>query len=138
MAITVTNQTADNDITQGFTGTTASISPTANTILIATCWNQPVTGGPAEPTISDSFSPNLTWTRINGTSEHEDRIVSWWAPTGSTPGSGTITFTVVTIEAYNFSWIVDQISSADNSAPIVQSVADTGGDQPRRGRLDDA
>jgi len=129
MAITITNLTSGNDTAPSplTEATTASISPSANAVIIVSCWNQD--GGletpPQKPTVSGlSFS----FTEINTRVETYDRITSWWAPTGGSPGSGTITFDTTGQDQENFSWIIDQVTGSDTSTPIVQNVAADGGD----------
>jgi len=126
MAITVTNLAKVNDLTDGTSITTGSLSPTANTSIIVTCWNQngSADASSPQPTISNTFSPSLSFTLVdslNGETNSYDRQTTWWAPTGATPGSGTITFDTGAATQVNWSWIVDQVAGGDNSALIVQS-----------------
>lgn len=105
------------------TYTTASISPTANSVLIASLVYV-VTGG-ATDTIAGL---SLTWTeRATRVVSASTRITTWTAPAGASPGSGTITFTHSANGAtQSGTWDVIEVTGADAAAPVVQAVTANG------------
>ena len=117
-----TNLTSGGNATASASDTTASISPTAYSILFATV--AIARGGtvPTTITISSTLSGLSSWTKIE-TTQSGERIALFYAICGATPGSGTITFTYSggSGDPVRKSWIVDQILVADRTTPVSES-----------------
>jgi len=126
MTITVTNLISAVSTVGGTSVETASISPSANATLIANCWNSNGSGDDSSG-VATIVGLSLSWTLVRNPVEAYDRQSMWVASTGSSPGSGTITFDTGAQSQANFSWIIDQVTSADNASPVVQSVQDVQG-----------
>lgn len=98
---------------------TASISPTANSVLVASLVYV-VTGGATDTVAGLS----LTWTeRATRVISASTRITVWTAPAGASPGSGALTFTHSANGAtQSGTWDVIEVTGADAAAPVVQAV----------------
>lgn len=110
---------ASSTVNSTSTYVTASISPAANSLLIASLVYV-VTGG-ATSTVAGL---SLTWTQqktiaISGST----RITVWTAPAGASPGSGALTFTHSANGATESGvWTVLQVTGQDAASPVVQAV----------------
>ena len=117
-----TNLTSGGNATASASDTTASISPTAYSILFATV--AIARGGtvPTTITISSTLSGLSAWTKIE-TTQAGERIALFYAICGATPGTGTITFTYSggSGDPVRKTWIVDQILVADRTTPVSES-----------------
>lgn len=122
-----TNLTSGGNATASASDTTASISPTAYSILFATV---AIARGGTVPTtiaISSTLSGLSSWTKIE-TTQSGERIALFWAICGGSPGSGTVTFTYSggSGNPTRKAWIVDQILVADRTTPVSESNVGTG------------
>lgn len=117
MAIAVTNKTSGGQFTAATSISTASISPSANTILVVGVAGRR-TSGPTQPTVSGL---SLTWNHVAGqTWATSRRLDVFWALVGSSPGSGSLTFQWAS--SHDAVWIVDQITEADSDGPVQSAV----------------
>jgi hypothetical protein len=103
--------------------TTASVSPTANRWLVVDCWGRDDATLIPVPTVSGL---SLSWvtelTDQSASTTH--RIGRFYAATGGSPGSGTITIDWGASTVDGAAWIVYELSSdVDASDPFVQSVS---------------
>ena len=122
MAITVTNKTSGGQATAATSISSASISPSANTILVVGLAGRKVTG-PTQPSVSGL---SLTWNHVAGQVWATTRRLDvFWALVGSSPGSGALTFQWGT--THDAVWVVDQISEADADGTIQSNTATTTG-----------
>lgn len=117
-----TNLTSGGNATASASDTTASISPTAYSVLFATV---AIARGGTVPTgiaISSTLSGLSSWTKIE-TTQAGERIALFYAVCGATPGSGTITFTYSggSGDPVRKTWIVDQILVADRTTPVPEN-----------------
>lgn len=135
----VTSTTSSN------TATTGSVSPAANALLflIVTCVSATANSSKPIDVTGQTFSPELTWTKIissetigTTTSCH---VAVWWAITGSSPGSGTVT---VTAASNSNRWVtrIVQCASGFNSTTPIKQVKEGGvaGVTPQSVTLDSA
>ena len=124
MTIVCTLKTSSYNPADQTSYTTASISPTANVWLVVDC------AGRRNPVLSPytvtglGGGTALTWTlesSQNSTEASPGRIERWYAFTGASPGTGTITISHGAETSLGTGWIVYEISGADTSDPFVQS-----------------
>ena len=106
--------------------TTASVSLQPKQLVIAQFGNTALSGAATVTPVPAGHS--LTWTPIlsqtfNSTSTNTSKFSLWWAVTGSTVSTGTMTFTTTAETQTAAGWSVWQIMGADLSAPIVQSAS---------------
>ena len=123
-----TNLTSGGNAVASASDATASISPTAFSIIFATVTIARGGTVPTTITISDALSGGaLSWTKIE-TTQAGERIALFYAVCGATPGSGAITFSYAggSGNPTRKSWMVDQILVADRVAPIPESQVGTG------------
>lgn len=108
--------------------TTSALTPTANRLIIVQ-FNAVRVGGANLPTISGlSGGSTLSFTQIATITSGAYRLTSWWAPTGSSPGTGTITFSLGGVTHLNGHWHVYEIDGVDlaMATPIAQTSTGTG------------
>lgn len=97
---------------------TASITPTANRVLLAFVSSSTTNNTNTEPTTVTGNG--LTWTRVTGVSGNTNNTSSlWWAPTGATPSAGAVTFGFG-VAQHNVLWKVVEVN-ADPAAPVAQA-----------------
>lgn len=120
MAITLTKVASLASTSNLSSYDASAFTPTANTVLIVFA--------ALDATVADlgiSDSGGLTWTKFNqagGTG----REAWWWAVSGGSPGSTTITVTCTGDAASDCAITVWEAAGADQSAPIVQNKRATG------------
>src|SRR3990167_4071199 len=119
-----TTTAADNSAVS----TSGSVSPSANALLIVITLR--VAAGAAATTpisISDTFSPNLTWTKRaeteRSTATRNASAAIWTALSGSSPGSGTVTTTGAAISNRRVLHIIQVATGYNTSTPIKQAKA---------------
>lgn len=118
--MTITNLTSGVNSGSSTNGTTASVSPGANRLLIVSIFTGSGAGW-ASPTMSGL---SLTWTkRVEQVDSDTQRAVTiYTAPTGASPGSGTISMTQSV--ATTMLWCVDEVSGdIDTANPVVQTAS---------------
>jgi hypothetical protein len=127
MAITAVNLTNDGTTTDAVSFTTASISPTANRLILLAVSCRPATGS-AAPTVTGN---GLTWVPVGG-GEYGGagarRTVRVWRAMGASPTSGVITLDFGAVTVASINWSVDEFAGVDTSGTngsgaIVQSAA---------------
>ncbi len=127
---TPTVLTTGEDGDGGSTSTTASVSPTANTLILVTVWNRTgISTDPTQPTISGN---GMTWhvlqsTVYDNTSASRRRITMFYSMSAS-PSSGAISIDNGGQNQTATAWSVNQITGVDTSGTdgagaIVQSAA---------------
>lgn len=109
MAITVTNRTSGKSDVATTSHVTASVSPSASSILLVAF------AATAAPTNISGLS--LTWTLAGSVAYFSGgrHLYVYWALVPASPPSGAIT--VTTSNAYA-SWVVDEVAGADSDGPI--------------------
>lgn len=106
--------------------TTASVSPTAKVYMVAVNSRTGISTDPNVPTLSGW---GITWNQI-ATAQHDiagssrKRITLFWGYNAS-PSSGTLTADFSGQTQTDMGIVVDEITNADTSSPIVQSVTAT-------------
>jgi len=120
--ITAINLTSGITSSVGTSVTTASISPTANTVVIAAVGARNNNFGAANvtPTLTGA---GQTWTLLGTIMDGSggSRSVTLFSTiVGSSPVSGSLTFSFGGTTEQNFMWSVDQFSGVNLSNPIVQ------------------
>lgn len=129
-SISAVNLTAGSDTTDDSDSVTASITPSANKLILLTITSR---ADAVQPTISSVSGNGLTWVEIN----HRDydaagsrRTVFLYRAMGSSPTTGSVTITWGGIQTAK-AWCIDEITGADTSGTngsgaIVQSVTNEG------------
>ena len=121
MAVEYTKLTEGINTDGGSNYNTASITPSANKIVIAYCGHGD-DSTPAQPTISGC---NLTWTVVKGlgfTTGNDDGRITTWRGISASPTTGAITFTGVASRD-GVLWCVYELDGVDTSDPIVQTAS---------------
>lgn len=128
MAIACTNLTQGTKTTDATSAATASITPTANALVIATVISRRGDSGePTEPTASGN---GLTWVSLGSaytdTGGASRKKVTWFRAMGSSPSAGAVTFSFSETQT-SFTWAIDEFTGVDTSGTngsgaIVQSV----------------
>jgi Putative Ig domain len=125
--IAATHLTSGDNSTGGTSATTASISPTANSLVIVS-----VSGGLNAGTIPTVTGAGGTWTLIKYTDDNGgfggNHGVALFRDLSASPGSGALTISFGGVSENHIDWSVDQFSSVNTSGThgsgaIVQSVA---------------
>lgn len=109
--------------TTATTITSATLSPDANALLLVIATGSSTTNATTLPiTITDTFSPNLTWTpyTVNSGATTPVGVAIFVAQTGATPGTGTVTATFNTSTSRRV-LNTTQIASGFNATPVAQS-----------------
>lgn len=130
MAVSLTALTSNASGTDSTSYTTASVSPSANGVLCVAVLVQRNSGIPSTPSISGL---SLSWTTEqnndyhDGTSAFMGRLLLAYAPTGASPGSGTISISLGGTTHTACVWAVFELTgTVDTSDPFVQSVSAKG------------
>lgn len=125
MAISLTALTSGASGTDGTSYTTASVSPSANGVVCVAVLVQRDWATPSTPSISGL---SLSWTTEQnlysgtGASAYESRVLLAYAPTGASPGSGTISISLGGTTHTACVWAVFELTgTVDTSDPFVQS-----------------
>jgi len=115
-----TSLTANTSATDASSYATASISPSANALLIAGINNQKGST-PDTPTCSGL---SLSWTQLDSSLPYDsiasptDRLTVFYAVTGASPGSGAITFDFGGVNQTGAAWAVAEWTGVDTGGPI--------------------
>lgn len=123
MAIVGTNLTSGTDTSGGTTSTTASITPTANNlVLLAVTSRTNITANPNAPTVTGA---GITWTQIatilyDSTSASR-KLLTVYQALGPSPVSAPIVMSFALQAQTDVNWSVDQFSGINTTTPIVQS-----------------
>jgi hypothetical protein len=129
-AIAITTLTASGSQTGATSYTTASVSPTANTLILLSVASR--TGITADPTQPTATGNGLTWvvvstTVFDNTSSSRQRHTVFRAM-GASPSTGTIVIDEAGQSQTSMTWAVEQVTGIDTSGTngsgaIVQAVA---------------
>lgn len=120
MAVTVTHLTSSYDNVDRSLYTTASISPTASRWLVLDTFERSASDLPS-PTVTGL---SLTW--INEASRSSSQIVTvtrFYAWTGTSPGSGTISIDYGAGAVIGAGWAVYEIGGVNLSDPFLQTAS---------------
>jgi len=125
MSVTITQLIAPNSDTGGstMTHTTASVSPTAGSIILLTIWHN-ANESPGTPT-SSGLTLSTGWTQLGSTQWNSSWTVGeslWYCVV--TSGSGTISWT--TGSSAQDSWTVDQVTGFDSGSTFGTPVGNQG------------
>lgn len=123
------NLTNGQDTTDDSDSTTASITPSANKLILLTVSSRKDTETAEQPTVTGC---NLTWVAINTRvydASGSTRRVTLFRAMGSSPTTGALTISFGATQTAK-SWVVDEITNADTSGTngsgaIVQSVVNS-------------
>lgn len=111
VSITSTNLTSGVQTSTGVSINTASITPTANTVIIASVAGRNNSGATnVTPTISGL---GLTWINLGSVKDGSGgsrSVTLFGAEVGSSPSPGVITFSYGSTTQQNFFWSVDQFT----------------------------
>jgi len=114
MAFKVTNLTAGTDTTDDSDSITASITPSANKLILLTVSSR---ADAVQPTISSISGNGLTWVEI-GHSDYDAsgsrRSIFLYRAMGASPSSGAVTITWGGTQTAK-AWVIDEISGVDTS-----------------------
>jgi len=125
IAVIGSNLTSGSDVIAGSSATTASITPTANNLILLTVDSGIGTG----PNIPTATGNGLTWVQVanvthgSGGDIHRTTVLR---AMGSSPSTGAITIDFASQENSDVYWCVDQFSGidtsgTDGSGAVVQS-----------------
>lgn len=129
MAIACTNLTTGADIDGGSSSTSASISPGANRLVLATIDQR--TGITADPNQPTATGNGLTWVVVNSivydTSSSSRKRVTVLRAMGASPSAGAVTFDFGGQNNTDVHWTIEECTGMDTSGTngsgaIVQSV----------------
>jgi len=116
MAVVASNLTNNVSLTDASSYNTASVSPTANNLILVTVVSRSGDSVNTVPTISGN---GLTWVQVEtnsydivGTSR---RTVTVFRSMGASPSSGAITISFGGVTQTDCLWSVDQLSGTDTS-----------------------
>jgi hypothetical protein len=128
MAVSIANLTSGTDVDGGSTASTASITPTANNLVLLTVASRTnITAAANEPTISGN---GLTWVKIAGVVFDDTgasrKLVTLFRAMGAIPTAGAIAMDFGGQAQTDIGWNVDQCSGVDTTGAngagaIVQS-----------------
>lgn len=130
MAVSISNLTAGDSQTDTSSYSTASISPGANRLILATVVNRTASGTPNQPTLTGN---SLTWVAVNSvvydTSGSQRRITVFRAM-GASPTTGAITIDLAAQTNTTCMWAVDEATGVDTSGTngsgaVVQSAVNS-------------
>lgn len=127
MAIAATNLATATNAADQSSYATASITPTANRLVLALVNHRTSTGSPNTPTASGN---SLTWVNIGTTNYNgSNRRLTLFRALGSAPSAGSITFDFASQTQTSAGWSVVEFSGVDTSGTngsgaVVQTVAD--------------
>lgn len=132
LTVSAANLTTGEDSDGGSSETTASITPSANKLILASVTSRTgISTDPVEPTITGC---GLTWvkvaTAVYDTTGSSRRRITLFRAMGSSPSTGSLTIDHAGQAQTDVVWTVDEITNADTSGTngsgaIVQSVANT-------------
>lgn len=111
MPVTATVLTNDKSEVSGSSKTTASISPTANRLILCAVSSNHASTLPNEPTVSGC---SLTWVKIDSNSGGTRRITLFRA-LGASPTTGTLTISFGGQNQANVHWAVVECANVDTS-----------------------
>lgn len=124
MALVATNLTSGGNIPSGSTTfVTASITPTANALVLLWITNEHLAGTPA--VISSVTGCSLTWESIDNVNYGSNCRLSLYRTLGASPTTGAVTVTYPSSE-WSAVWSIEQItgvstSGSNGSGAIIQS-----------------
>lgn len=124
-SIICTNLAATESNTDATSYNTASLSPTAYSLVILTVQSFVATGPPVEPTISGN---GLTWISVNTntTNYSSNRRITQFVAMGNAPSSGVITIDFGAETQSHAVWVVDQCSGVFYSKTASDAVVQVG------------
>jgi hypothetical protein len=128
MAVSASNLTTGTDIDGNSTATTASITPTANRLILLTVTTRTgITANPNQPTATGN---GLTWVAVNSvvwdTTSSSRKRVTVLRAMGASPSAGAVTIDFAGQNQTDVVWTIDELSGTDTSGTngsgaIVQS-----------------
>lgn len=121
----MTAKVGNSSATDANSYTTASITPTANTLILVWITSQ-LLAGPAAPTLSGN---SLTYVQVNSRVQGTQRTTLFRAM-GATPSAGAITIDFTGVTQSRCAWSVVEFGNVDTggthgSAAVVQSAVDS-------------
>lgn len=111
MAVTATNLVASGSGTDGTSFTTASISPTANRLVLVTIYSADVSSPAATPTVSGA---GMTWVQVDTVVSTNFRTTVFRSMSAS-PGSGALTIDFGAATQDLCIWCIDEFGNVDTS-----------------------
>lgn len=130
MAITLTNLTGNVSSTTASSYTTASISPGANKLILASVYSRIATGTSNDPSLSGN---GITWVKINSVAGGLGTNRRVWIYRGlvASPSAGAVTIDFGGQDQTNCIWSITEVDGIDTSGTngsgaIVQSQTNTG------------
>lgn len=119
--ITTSTLTHNLSTTAATSYATASVTPTANQVVLVLVANTETTGAPPASVTGNG----ITYTMIAAKSSGTKSCSLWWGASGS-PSAGAITIDFAGVSQTTCFWDVEQLSGADQSSPVVQSRTGSG------------
>jgi hypothetical protein len=103
-------------------GTTASVSPSAGSLVLLSAWSIKSSSPIPEPAIAGN---SLTWALVTSTVESADVKRAWlFCAKATSPSAGTITITYANNQT-DIGWMVIQVTGADVSGTCANAIAQT-------------
>ncbi len=117
MAVAISNLTTGSDSDGGSGSTTASVAPSAYSLILLTVMSRTgITVNPNQPTVTGN---GLTWVAIGSTvfdsTSSSRRRVTLFRALGAGPTSGAITIDFGGQAQTDVTWVVDEASGVDTS-----------------------
>ena len=127
MPVTATQLTSDASETDANSYATTSISPTADSLILAAVGSTLGTGGPNTPTASGA---SMTWVQVATVAISTTGRITVFRTLNSSPGSGAITFDFGGETQDRGLWTIAEFSGvvttgSDGADAVVQSATDT-------------
>ena len=128
MSIAHAALTGSTSATDGTSFTTASITPTANALVIATVHGRRASGDMPSPTLSGN---GLTWVEVGNDDSAGNRQTAIFRALGASPSAGAVTINYGAVTATECSWSISEFTGIDTSGTngsgaVVQFVTATG------------
>jgi hypothetical protein len=123
MAIAAAALTGANDTVNNTSFSTASITPTANRLVLALIYNRVWSGTASAPTLSGN---GLTWVEVANVNTTLPRRLTLFRAMGGSPSTGAVTIDMGGVTHVHCIWSIVEFSGVDTggtngSAAVVQS-----------------
>lgn len=122
-AITSTNLTSGESGTTTSTYTTASITPSANKLILISIYHRKGSSGVPTPTVSGN---GLTWVQVLREVNSDEQVVTIFRAMGASPTTGPVTIDFAGTNEIQAVWSVNEFGNVDQtgtngSGAVVQS-----------------
>lgn len=112
MAITVSNLTTGASATDATSYATASVSPSANKLILLFVGNRRSGGSPTQPTVTGA---SMTWTLVDSADGGNEVRTSIFRSLNASPGSGALTIDFGGVTQGSCGWSVAEFTGTNVS-----------------------